>query len=348
MKKAVVILFILVPALIASSIFIFPDKEISELENRGLKTRSSISLNIKDGTFQQDIESFLSDQFPLREGLAQAQAKIRFFAGQHDIGGAYICKNGRLVQKITDADINKAALISYAERINALADNNRVYVMLVPSAEAVLRDELPKGAPVYDYEGIYSDLNSKLGNAVCIDLKNTLSDAECYYKTDHHWNAHGAYLAYSAFCTAKNEEAKPIDSFSLKAVSSVFQGTLFSKAPIVKTRDEILLPEISGVETEADGKKISFYDMSALETKDKYNVFQGGNHGIVEIKNKNAKSNKTLLVLKDSFANSFVPYVAGDYSKIIMLDERYIFISLEEYVKMVEPDEILVLREIIN
>ena len=348
MKKILLVLFILIPALIMTSIFVFPDNALSEQENRTLMTRKDISPNIKDGGFQSDLESFLSDQFPFREKLVFVQSKARYLIGQRDIGGAYICKSGRLIQKITSADINREAVLSYADKIDSIAENNSVYVMYVPSAGTVLKDELPYDAPMYDYDGLCSELKKRLENATLINLKKELSSPDCFYKTDHHWTAQGAYNAYAQFCKAKGETAKPIESFNLKTVSRDFQGTLFSKAPIVKTTDEINLPDICNVCVAADGKEISFYDMSALETKDKYNVFQGGNHGVVEITNNSAKSDKTLLILKDSFANSFVPYITGDYSKIIMLDERYTFISLSDYVQSVKPDEILVLREIIN
>jgi regulator of RNase E activity RraB len=348
MKKAVVILFILIPALIAVSIFAFPDNALSEQENRVLMTRDEISSNVKDGAFQSDLESFLSDQFPLRDSLAFAQSKIRYITGQMDINGAYICKSGRLIQKVTSADINEEALCSYSKKINSLAKDSRVYVMYVPSAGTVLSEELPYEAPMYDFDKLYSELTGQLENAIIIDIKNELSNPDCYYKTDHHWSAKGAYNAYAAFCRAKGEKAETLDSFKLNSVCPDFQGTLFSKAPIVKTKDEILLPEVSTVSVTADGKDTAFYDLSALETKDKYNVFQGGNHGVVEITNNNAKSDKTLLILKDSFANSFVPFVLQDYSRIIMLDERYTFISLNDYVNSLNPDEILVLREIIN
>ena len=347
MKKAVIILFILLPVLISSVIFAFPDKEISELENRKLMVRNDISADIKDGGFQNDIESFLSDQFPYRKKLVLAQNELKYLLGKRDISGAYICKEGRLVQKITEGDINKNAAFSYADKINSIAKNNKVFVMLIPSAEITMKNELPKGAPVYDFDSLYSELENRLVNANCIDLKDTLS-GDYFYKTDHHWNANGAYRAYNAFCNAKGEKAETIDSFELKTVCNDFQGTLYSKTLVVETKDEIRLPKTGELKVTADGKKIGFYVFDALETKDKYNVFEGGNHGIVEIENKDAKSDKTLLILKDSFANSFVPYITGDYSKIIMLDERYTFISVSDYVKMVKPNEILVLKEIVN
>ena len=340
-------MFILLPALIASVIFICPDDALSALENRSLKTREEISGNIADGSFQTDLEGFLSDQFPLREKLVLLQTYLRFVTGHRDINGAYICSDGRLVQKITDAQIDEKALVSYADKINRIAARYQVYVMYVPSACTELKDELPTGAPVYAYRSLYEKLGSHLGNAALIDLSDTLSQPGYYYKTDHHWNVYGAYEAYKAFWEKKEMTAQTLDSFDIKTVSSDFRGTLFSKVPFSKQQDEIALPAIPEIEASADGTRIDFYFLDALDTQDQYNVFQGGNHGTVEITNKNGNG-KTLLILKDSFANSFVPFLVGEYSKIVMLDERYTFISLKDYVDSLAPDEILVLKEIIN
>ena len=347
MKKALLILFVLVPSLLTVSVFALPDKEISEKENRSLTVKQSISHNIKDGSFQADLESYLSDQFPLREQIVYAQSRLRYALGQREIGGAYICKAGRLMQKITDADINKNSLFAYADKIDRIAEKYPVYVMYVPSAGAVNKAELPAGAAMYDYDTLYSELTAHLGNAGCIDLSKCLSSAEYYYKTDHHWNADGAYNAYAEFCAAKGEAAKAKESFALKSVATDFRGTLYSKALITKATDEILLPQAQPSEVTADGKSIDFYDYSALEMKDKYNIFQGGNHGITEITGA-AENGKTLIIFKDSFANSFVPFIVNDYSKIILVDERYAFISAEDFVNQTDPDEVLVLREIVN
>ena len=347
MKKTGLILFILLPALLVSAVFISPDNALSELENRSLKTREEIGGNVADGVFQTDLESFLSDQFPLRETLVLLQTYLRFLAGQREIGGAYICPDGRLIQKITDAQTDEKALTAYADKIDRIAARYKVYVMYVPSACVELRNELPAGAPVYNYRALYDTLAAHLENAEIIDLADVLSDPGYYYKTDHHWNVYGAYEAYRAFCEASGTPAGTPESFHIKTVSSDFRGTLFSKAPFSKQTDEIAIPEIPEIGVTADGAGIDFYCMDALETKDQYNVFQGGNHGFVEITNENGNG-RTLLILKDSFANSFVPFLAGAYSKIVMVDERYTFLSLSDYVDALAPDEILVLKEIIN
>ncbi len=347
MKKAVLILFIILPCIITAAVFTTADNTLSEQENRTLMTRGGISKTVKDGGFQEDLEKYLSDQFPFREQLVYLQSGVRYAAGQREIGGAYICPDGRLIQKITPADINEGALLSYADKINSIAAKHKVYVMYVPSACTALSEELPRGAVAYDYDELFNSLNARLGNAETVNLKEKMQNADYYYKTDHHWNAYGAYNAYTVFCQMKGEAPKKLEEFGLKPVTESFKGTLSSKVPVIKTADEILLPGVPALEVTADGAKTEFYDFSALEKKDKYNVFQGGNHGITQIVNPKGNG-KTLLVLKDSFANSFVPYLAGEYSEIIMLDERYTFISLEDFVDKANPDEVLVLREITN
>ncbi|MBR5048017.1 MAG: hypothetical protein IKX76_07240, partial [Eubacterium sp.] len=317
-----------------------------------------ISADVREGSFQKDLETFLSDQFPLREALVYLQTGIRYISGQREIGGAYLCGDGRLIQKITQADIDKAELRKYAGKINKLTEICPVYVLYVPSAGAVPGNLLPAGAPTYDYTSLYEDLVPALGRAKSLNLSDYLTDGKYYYKTDHHWNAQGAYLGYRAFCDLKGEEPREMEEYHCRMASPDFRGTLSSMVPVLKSRDEILLPEVPETTVTADGNTIDFYDEASLAGKDKYNVFQGGNHGILEIENKeynntltdkiNDKEGKTLLILKDSFANSFVPYIVRDYSRIIMIDERYSFLGLTETIQQIRPDEILVIREIIH
>ena len=143
-----------------------------------------------------------------------------------------------------------------------------------------------------------------------------------------------------------------------------------------KIADTPFSDRVSGVRDISDkisvttgGRDIPFYDMDKLKTKDQYAVYMGGNYPSVEIENKSsdmvttdettpkdteagskkeAKTGRTLLIFKDSFANSFVPLIINDYAKIVMIDLRYetrpMNIILEEY----SPDEVLVLYELSN
>ena len=121
-----------------------------------------------------------------------------------------------------------------------------------------------------------------------------------------------------------------------------FYGTLYSKVaglPGVRA-DELelpqTLPENLVIESDsapadalsADGEKAmptlaGIYDLTKLEMKDKYAVYFGGNYGKITIKNPEAEGKGSLLIIKDSYANSMVPYLLDHYEQITMIDLRY-------------------------
>ena len=399
MKKAAIITFIAVPLIIACLIFLSDDTELSESENRMLRTRAALSSDVLDGSFQKGLEDWLSDQFPLRLELKRAENEIRAALGAQEIGGAYICREKaqskaekssgkfRLFQKITEADVDKAACLRYADSIGILAAESGlpVYVMYVPSAGSVFRDMLPGGAPMYSFEKLCSMLKERMITAeqnardadplqgadrpengaslkiaadgsliVFVDLLPALAeDPDNYYKTDHHWSTDGACAAYKAWLQAHGEDPKEADrrgKTEFTTVTDSFRGTLFSKVLSEKTAfDSIRTPkEPEGLKITADGREISLFDSSALDTRDKYNYFQGGNYGIVAVENTKKQEGRTLLILKDSFANSFLPFIADDYRRIIMLDERYSFEDPLEIARSCGADEIAVIREIVS
>ena len=103
--------------------------------------------------------------------------------------------------------------------------------------------------------------------------------------------------------------------------------------------------EITVESVVCDGKDGALYDLSALEQKDKYELFLGGNYGQCVITT-GTENGKHLLLVKDSFANSFVPFLTGDYETITMIDLRYYRGSMAELAA--EVDDILVLTEVTN
>lgn len=351
MKKISLCFFILFPLVIALMIFFGHDEAISENENRTLKIRSDVTFNVADGGFQDWLENYLSDQFPLRGALKQAEIELQLDLGAEEVGGAYIGEDYRLFQKITEADVDRAACVRYARRVNRLAADTGLptYVMYVPSAGIALQDSLPKGAPMYDYDSLYAALSDQLKDVLMIAVKQALSgDKTNYYATDHHWTAAGAFRAYEQWCEAHGAESPSAPNWV--TVGDTFQGTLYSKVPSRRVPFDTIQTVALAPQPEvlADGPPIAFYEQSALAAKDKYNYFQGGNHGMTVVTNEETSDGKTLLLLKDSFANSFVPYLVGDYHQIIMIDERYAFVDLRQLAEEYSVDEIAVVREICN
>ena len=354
-KTLCVALFILFPLILLSVIIIKPDASLSEIENRTLTAAADVEFDILEGKFQEGLENYLSDQFPLRNRLKGAEVGVKLRLGCGCIGGAYVGSDGRLFQKLPGSEVDSGKCVKYAARINRIAEQTGIetYVMYVPSAGIALKDRMPYGAPMYDYDALYSSLKREMRseNIHMIDLRGILSgNPEYYYATDHHWTAAGAAAAHYEWRIAHGTELHDTDSPTVVSVSDDFRGTLWSRVPsrLIPAERLSAFEVTDEVTVEADGAQISLYDESALQTKDKYNFFQGGNHGILTVTNPGVKKGKTLLILKDSFANSFLPCIVGDYAKIIMVDERYAFIDVVQLAADSGADEIAVIREIIS
>ncbi len=352
-KQICIALFIAFPLVLLAGIAIKPDVSFSVNENRTLTTAKDMEWDIFDGRFQQSLENCLSDQFPMRDRLKGAETGIQLRLGSASIGGAYIGSDGRLFQKILESDIDRTKCVRYAARVNRIAEETGIdtYVMYVPSAGISLRERMPYGSPMYDYDSLYHALGKELKSAHVIDLRKAFyGHPEYYYATDHHWTAKGAAQAYHLWRVAHGWETENEKAPELFTVSSEFRGTLWSRVPSgAISCEKIQAPVINGeITVEADGRETELYDQSALATKDKYNFFEGGNHGILTVTNPNVKKGSTLLILKDSFANSFLPFLVNDYAKIIMVDERYAFIDVGQLAVESNADEIAVIREIIS
>ena len=326
------------------------NRAFSQNENRLLKTRTGISDNWRDGSFQSDLEEVLSDQFPFRDAVVGLQTQVRLAMGARDVGGVYFGRDGRLLQKITDADVDWKHVERDAKRYASAGRSTGLPVTLlpVPSAGCALPDALPEGAAMYNLDRVFALLQGREGASV-LDVRAALREDACYYSTDHHWTTRGAWAAYACWRAAHGGTAQPYESYAPAVAASDFRGSLYSKAPLARLAGETLeLIEIpSGLHVVADGAEISLYDRAALQEKDKYRVFLSGNHGIVTIDNPDAEGG-TLLLVKDSFANSLVPFLVRDYRRIVLVDERYAAVSLSELAVQESADEIAVVKEACN
>ena len=155
------------------------------------------------------------------------------------------------------------------------------------------------------------------------------SAAGLYYHTDHHWTTHGAYIGYQAYCEAAGLTAIPEADFQQDCVTTDFHGTIFSKLhDSTVPGDAITL-----YENPANQLTVSYpdtgevtdtlYNLDYLTQKDKYSMFLSNLHPLVEITNATADSDRQLVLIKDSYANSMVPFLVQHYQKIYVFDTRY-------------------------
>ena len=169
---------------------------------------------------------------------------------------------------------------------------------------------------------------------VTLALKAHVRDG-VFYRTDHHWTSLGAYCAFDASAELLGIET-PITNYHVHVLTNSFEGTLASKSGKHTAEDTITAYEPLGTDVSyyvlydsTQEKAGSVFVDSALDTKDKYTVFFGGNHPLVTIKT-TANNGKILLIFKDSYANSFVPFLIPYYQQIVMIDPRYYYDDVEQ------------------
>ena len=335
-------------ALSVGSFFLTPDRAFSENENRYLQLTPKLTWdNVMSGKFMTDAENYTGDQILLRDVWTATRSLLQRAEGKEDISGTYLGADGRYFAKVTDDSFDWNSLVKNAGYVRDFFDANSgkpCTALIVPSPAGVLRDALPENAPYFDEDRAFTALSDTLGGAL-LDSRQTLASVDDpYYHTDHHWTTMGAQAVYGQWAAATGHTAR---SYDLTLASDHFRGTLYSKVLLPDSvYDSVYYaPEITAESVVCDGEDGTLYDLSALEQKDKYELFLGGNYGQCVITT-GTENGKHLLLVKDSFANSFVPFLTGDYETITMIDLRYYRGSMAELAA--EADDILVLTEVTN
>ena len=351
------LLFFLLPVIVLVSSIILPDTGFSEKENRVLASRPALKLDqIISGGYEKQFETYENDQFPLRDMWITLKATTDRLMGKVEENGVYLGKNGYLMEAFnapsqTQYDATVNAMTSFAQEHSDL----KQYALIAPNSVNILKSNLPAFVPADDQNPWIDKLKDSLTSAgvTFIDIRDTFTDhkaEDLYYHTDHHWTTLGAYYAYLQAAAAMGIDTSS-DSYDKAPVSQTFKGTLSAKSGFRSGEtDEIdvFLPNgdnaLSSVVNYVDEQKksASFYDTSKLNTRDKYALFFGGNHAQIKISTP-TESNNTLLVLKDSYANSFIPFLAQHYRKIIMIDPRYYYGDLEQLLQVENVQEVLYL-----
>lgn len=334
-----------------------PQNAFSDNENRPLEQYPEWKLQgVLDGSFQQDFDNAFSDQFAGRDSWMGFSTSVEKLLGFRDIGDVYLGKDNYYFAKTTQEDIDQKNYLQNLRYVEYLGEKNagKTQILLAPSPAVVLQDKLPQKAPYYDAKAMYEEADTLLSSVKNIKTQSTIVEYsrqnQVYYKTDHHWSLLGAYAAYCAYCNQNDETKHTYGYFTPQKITQDFFGTMYSKTldPAAKADTMYAATNIPLADVTCDGTlKKGIYDVGKLTQKDKYAYFFGGNYGKAEIAMKQG-GDKKLLVIKDSFANSFVPFLMEDYSDITMLDLRYYNASVQKLVEQGDYDRILILYEMSN
>ena len=330
-----------------------PDREFSESENRKLAQAPKFSVAaLADGSYFDGLASYMADQFPGRDTWITINLWMNRFFGQKEASGVYLCDDGYLMQAPSAPDEKNLERNLAAINACAAAHPDLHTVMTVaPNAVTIHADKLPANAPVRDQAADLKRISDALNGTKFVDVTTALAaykDDYLFYRTDHHWTSLGAYYAFAALSNELGIQAPALDTYTVYPVSTTFEGTLSSRSGSHGAKDQvdIYVPDtaIDYYVTYVDSQKniSSMYNRDALNQKDHYTVFFGGNYSRVDITT-TADTGRNLLLLKDSYANSFVQFLYPYFDHIIMVYPRYYYDNLENLVSTQAITDVLYL-----
>ena len=332
MKKAKFISIILVFCILigGASLWLFAkeDGEISEWERRKLQQFPEITFErVMDGKFMKEFVTYMTDQFPLRDEFRRLKANVLFKVyNQKDNGGIYI-QDGS-ASKI-DAVINQNSVNHFIGRIDNIYNSYlkdtdcKVYYSVIPDKNYFLAEK--GGYPAMDYDELYRVLGEKLSYMTEIEIKDLL-DAEDYYTTDTHWKQEK--IVDVANEIRQQMGMKPVTDYTEKTMGD-FYGVYYGQSALpldpdtigYLTNDEIENCTVYNFEKNTEGK---VYSLEKYEGLDPYDIYLSGAVSLLEITNPKGDEDKELVIFRDSFGSSLSPLLLSGYSKITIVDIRYI------------------------
>ena len=323
--------------------FVAKDREFSDSENRRLAQWPEFSVSaILDGSYLQGMGDYIADQFPGRDGWISLNLKLNQLLGQKESSGVYLCEDNYLMQ--IPSEPNQEQHERNLKAINTFAASHpelNMVMTVAPNAVTVLADKLPENAPVRDQVADIYHIAESVTGVTVVDVTQTLkahSDEYLYYRTDHHWTSLAAYYAFQTIAPELDITAPALEEYTVYPVSTTFEGTLSSKSGSHSAVDtvEIMVPK-SGIEyyvtynSDNNTNICSLYHRAALDVKDHYTVFFGGNYSRVDITT-TMNRERNLLVFKDSYANCMIQFLYPYFDHIVMIDPRYYYDNVEHVI----------------
>lgn len=351
--------------IIAGTVFsiLAPKRKFSENENRFLQQMPDLNLKtFFDGTFESEYETYVTDQFVLRDDWIALKTNVERLLQKKDINGVYFAKDDYLIERHEANQVNEEQAQKNIDRLTefmngaiAKLGEDRVHAMIVPTTSEILTDKLPAFATGYDQQAVIEEVKQRVPEASVVDVTDTLkehSDEYIYYKTDHHWTTLGAYYAYEAWAKTAGFEPFSREEFEVEMATGEFYGTIASKVNVSVKPDEMYLYKKLGnplykVEYNQTETTDSLYNYDRLDTKDKYSVYLNGNNALVKITSEN-KNGRKLLVIKDSFAHCFVPFLVDHYEEVYMIDFRYFRMGVSQFMEQEGVTDVLVLYNVMG
>jgi hypothetical protein len=318
-------------AVLTAFVWFAPAKEMSNAERRPLAQLPELSADtLLSGKFMANFEEFTQDQFPGRDLFRQLKSLFHYnVMGQLDNNDIYIA-DGYAAKM--EYPLNKGGLNNAIKRFNEIYDRylkdsgSKIYSAVIPDNGYYLAEK--NGYLAMDYETLFETVRQGLPWAEHIDLTDCLTEKD-YYRTDTHWRQEALLPVAERLCGAMGMTVPRAEEFVKTAVDRPFYGVYYGQAALPMQPETLYIMEsqrlssctVYRYDTDDTG---SVYDMEKISSRDLYDVYLSGPQSLLRIDNPNAKTDRELIVFRDSFGSSLIPLLVQDYKTVTVVDIRYI------------------------
>lgn len=252
----------------------------------------------------------------------------------------------------------------YSEIVNNLADTlngkSKVYSMIVPTSIDITLDDATRNSLASSNQKkailyMYSRMNKEVGKCYVYDVLHQHRDEYVYFRTDHHWTSLGAYYTYNVFIWQEGKMANMLESYE-KLVFEEFRGSFYSQSGVSSLGDNpdtvVAYKPLSTNRMEMVNKRGEqmeyniITDVSGWSSTSKYSTFIGGDNKFIHISNPDITDGSSILVVKESFGNAFVPYLVDHYQDVYVIDYRYYSKTVSDLVDAYDIGTVLMLNNI--
>ena len=368
-NRLTTLLFLTILYLITLVSLLKPDDIFSSKEKRYLAQKPEFSTErLLSGEYGTAYEEYLNDQFPLRQKLAALYTVCERLLGKTEIAGIYFGKSDYFIEHHEEsiyttelARKNEDIVIDFLTEMSAKLGSQRVRFLPAPSAETVLTAYLPDGAPAAEENELLDRYAKRLSERNLSEIyiptvsafQENQRTQQLYYRTDHHWTTAGAFAAYELW--AKSMDITPLqrNDFTEVTLKDDFYGTVAARVNTQIRSDSLtaylpLFPASYQVRySEETTWSDSLYVSELLDSPEPYAVYLKGNQPLTRIRTTHAAeemSGRKLLVIKDSFGNSLLPFLVNHYSETLVVDLRNFNQDLTELIDNEQITDVCVVQ----
>ncbi len=307
--------------------------------------------SLLEGRFVSALDQYIGKNLPFQKQLAEISLSLGLLSGQQEQNQIFISADG-LIRNIDEPsmviiDNNISAVREFAQHVG-----KPTYLMLIPTASAILQQQLPPYAqlnnnqkPLMEY--IYGKM---AGVVTTVDVYPALfnkRDEYIYYRTEDNLTALGGYYVFNSLIGKLGRDTRDpvgLRQYDISYLSHEYYGNLYKSSPYRPVRPDVLTAfhytyydrKYTVTHIQGDHAKTyhTLYPTHLLDLGDPIQVYLGGISAITDIRIASPNNVRKLLVFGDKTALSYLPFVVDTYAQVTLVD----LFLLGEY-SAIQPDQ---------